>query len=242
MTFNSLGRPPASPAIFPPWPAELISSVERALQESWRALLRHYPHVLTTLDEDKITEALVDIMIDFRKRASVQGFTPAFFGVPTRDAKHRDWTGKWIDQMPDIKVPLALPRSNVAHDNHDAMFFECKVLFGKRQLRLYGDDGMERFVDGRYGWCMPHGHMVAYVLKAPSDQPHPALTTHFARARGKPPRTNGKRLAVHGTPTVVKPAVCSNTRDIVETEHLRAAPVLASGQNKIILRHLWLCI
>jgi len=242
VTFNSLGRPPAKYATFPPWPAALVSSVEQALQESWRALLQHYPHVLATRDEDKITEALVDIMIDVRKRASVPGFTPAFFGLPTRDAKHRDWTGKWIDQMPDMKVPLALPRANVAHDNHDAMFFECKVLFGKRQLRLYGDDGMERFVDGRYGWCMPHGHMVAYVLKAPSDQPHPALTTHLARTRGKPPRTNGKRLAVDGMPTVVEPAACVNTRDIVETEHLRAAPVLASGQNRIVLRHLWLCI
>ena len=241
MTFNSLGRPPAKYAVYPPWPAELVSSVERALQEAWRALLKHYPHVLATRDEDKITEALVDIMIDVRKRGSVPGFTPAFFGLPTRDAKHRDWTGKWIDQMPDMKVPLAFPRPNVAHDNHDAMFFECKVLFGKRQLRLYGDDGMERFVDGRYGWCMPHGHMVAYVLKAPSDQPQPALTTHFTRKRGKPPQTNGKRLAVDGAPSVVEPAACAITRDIVETEHLRSAPVLASGQNRIVLRHLWLC-
>ena len=106
MTFNSLGRPPARYAIFPPWPAELVSSVEQALQESWRALLQHYPHVLATLDEDKITEALVDIMIDVRKRASVPGFTPAFFGLPTRDAKHRDWTGKWIDQIELLPVPL----------------------------------------------------------------------------------------------------------------------------------------
>lgn len=241
MTFNSLGRPPVRYTIYPSWPVGLISSVEQALQASWRALLQHYPQVLATLDEDKITDALVDIMIDIRKCGSVPGFTPAFFGVPTRDAKHRDWTGKWIDQMPDMKVPLALPRSSVAHDNHDAMFFECKVLFGKRQLRLYGDDGIERFVDGRYGWCMPHGHMVAYVLKAPSDQPHQALITHFARKRDKPPRSNGTRLAVNGSPTVVGPAACANTRVIVETEHLRSAPVLASGQNTIVLRHLWLC-
>lgn len=241
MTFNSLGRPPVSYAIFPRWPAVFISSVEQALQESWCALLQHYPKVIATNDEDKITEALVEIMIDLRKNESVPGFTPAFFGVPTRDAKHRDWTGKWIDQMPDMKVPLAVPRPEVAHDNHDAMFFECKVLFGKRQLRLYGDEGMERFVDGRYAWCMPHGHMVAFVLQAPSDQPYSALTTHFARTRGKPPRTNGYRLAVVDSPTIVEPSACAYARDIVETKHLRAAPMLASGQNRVVLRHLWLC-
>lgn len=220
----------------------MIVVVEQAIRQAWRTLLLHHQDVLATRDEDRITDRLLDILVEIRRGATVPGFTAELFGQPVRDAKLSDWQGASIDKTPDITVYPARPRQGISHDRHDALFLECKVLDGARRLTQYGDQGIQRFLDGRYAWRMPHAHMVAYVFSANDRQPESALKKHFARMRADPPGlSNGQRLAVQRGPTEVLPEGCAHTRPIVQTDHLRSAPVLPGRENPIVLRHIWLC-
>lgn len=242
MTFTSLGRAPAQYDAYPPWNPSVIVVVEQAIRQAWRTLLRDHQDVLATRDEDRITDRLLDILVEMRKGATVPGFTAELFGQPVRDAKLSDWCGASIDKTPDITVYAARPRQGISHDRHDALFLECKVLDGARRLNQYGDQGIQRFLDGRYAWRMPHAHMAAYVFSATDRHPETALKNHFARKRAGPPRqSNGQRLAVCHGPTEVLPAGCAHTRPVVQTGHLRSAPVLPERDNLIVLRHIWLC-
>lgn len=242
MTFTSLGRAPAQYDAYPPWNPGVIVVVEQAIREAWRILLRDHQDVLATRDEDRISDRLLDILVEMRANDTVPGFTAELFCVPVRDAKLADWLGKSIDKTPDITVYPARPRQGISDGRHDALFLECKVLDGARRLTQYGDEGIERFLDGRYAWRMPHAHMVAYVFSAADRHPESALRGHFARKRAGPPRqSNGQRLAVRHGPTSVLPAGCAHTRPIVQTGHLRSAPVLPGRENAIVLRHIWLC-
>lgn len=242
MTFTSLGRAPAQYDAFPPWNHGVIVVVEQAIRQAWRTMLRDHQAVLATRDEDRITDRLLDILVDMRTGGSVRGFTANFFSVPVRDAKLPDWLGVSIDKTPDITVYPARPRPGISHARHDALFLECKVLHDQRRLRQYCDEGIQRFLDGRYAWRMPHAHMVAYVFSATDRQPESALATHFKRSRaGSPVQTNAHRVALETGPDQVGPAGCAHTRAVVQTSHLRSAPALHGRDNPIVLRHLWLC-
>lgn len=220
----------------------MIAVVEHAIRQAWRTLVLEHQAVLVTRDEDRITDRLLDVLVDMRAQGTVPGFTADLFGVPVRDAKLADWLGISIDKTPDITVYPAQPRQGISDGRHDALFLECKVLHGKRGLTKYGDEGIQRFLDGRYAWRMPHAHMVAYVFSATDRHPTSALKTHFARQRAGPPRqSNGQRLALREGPTEVSPAGCASTRPIIQTSHLRSAPILQGRDNPIVLRHLWLC-
>ena len=240
--FTSLGRAPAQYDTFPAWNPGVIVVVEQAIREAWRTMLRDHQAILATHDEDRITDCLLDILVDMRTAGSVPGFTANFFGMPARDSKLSDWLGVSIDKTPDITVYPARPRPGISHARHDALFLECKVLHRQRRLTQYGDEGIQRFLDGRYAWRMPHAHMVAYVFSATDRQPDSALTTHFERRRaGSLVQTNAQRLALESGPVQVAPAGCAHTRAVVQTSHLRSAPVLHGRDNPIVLRHLWLC-
>lgn len=220
----------------------MIIVVEQAIRQAWRTMLRDHQAVLATRDEDRITDRLLDILVGMRTDGSVAGFTAKLFGVPVRDAKLPDWLGVSIDKTPDITVYSARPRPGISHARHDALFLECKVLHGQRRLTQYGDEGIQRFLDGRYAWRMPHAHMVAYVFSATDRQPDSALTKYFKRNRtGSSLQTNAYRLALESGPVQVAPAGCAHTPAVVQTSHLRSAPVLHSCDNPIVLRHLWLC-
>jgi len=220
----------------------MIIVVEQAIRQAWRTLLRDHQAVLATRDEDRITDCLLDVLVEIRSDGSVPGFTANLFGVPVRDAKLPDWQGASIDKTPDITVYPARPRPGISHARHDALFLECKVLHDQRRLTQYGDEGIRRFLDGRYAWRMPHAHMVAYVFSAKDRHPDSALTTHFRRRRAGPPvQTNAQLLALEAGPVQVAPAGCAHTRAVVQTAHLRSAPVLQGRENPIVLRHLWLC-
>ena len=74
--------------------------------------------------------------------------------MPTRDSRLRDCYGESIDQSPDLTIYPAVPRRGIADDQHDALFFECKVLDKARGMDLYRANGIERFTgDAMHGEC-----------------------------------------------------------------------------------------
>ena len=127
MTFTSLGRVPTQYDAFAPWNPRVIAVVEHAIRQAWRILVLEHQAVLNTHDEDRITDRLLDVLVDIRTKGTVPGFTADLFGVPVRDAKLSDWLGASIDKTPDITVYPAQPRQGISDGRHDALFLECKV-------------------------------------------------------------------------------------------------------------------
>jgi hypothetical protein len=234
MSFVDLGTPPPSD-IYPAWPVTLIEKVDQALSMAWQRIQATHPEIIGTEDEDQITDQLVTELTLMRRRDEPTGFNSNFFGLPTRDGKLPNRSGKSIDQMPDLTIHLSHPRSGVTDDRHDALFYECKVLKGRRNLNLYRKHGIKRFLDGQYAWRMPHAGMIGYIFAPFPQSPLTALTDYFSKTVKK--MTIGATLGCSSSPMVAMSAPNSNVSDIASTVHTR--PTAGSGSNDIQLRHLW---
>lgn len=228
MAFSSIGVPPPSLAPYPPWDARMVSLVARALGEAWLILISHHIALVQAGDEDRITEQLKTELIALRSSDQPPGFNDALFGMPTRDSKLRDCHGRSIDQSPDLTIYPAKSRLGIADPQHDALFFECKVLDRTRGMDLYRAKGIERFTTGRYAWRMPHAGMLAYVLDKSECSPTAALARYFVRP-GAAGLTLGEGLGVFEPPGQVVSAWNRWLSDVAETRHLRTAPVVDLG-------------
>jgi hypothetical protein len=237
MSFTNLGTPPPVDAVYPSWGSALIGMVDRALCIAWERVKTRHPALLQKADEDRITDQLKTELVAMRRNNEPPGFNSNLFGVPTRDSKLKDATGESIDKTPDLTVYPAEPRAGVADDQHDALFFECKVLDAKKGLALYCNEGIRRFVDGRYAWRMPHAGMIAYVLGKADRCPIKSLTKHLARRKGT--STIGSELGCFNAPTVAMQSPGTMASDVAETCHMRHVKD-GTVLGEISLRHLWL--
>jgi hypothetical protein len=217
----------------------LVKVVEQALSEAWLRLIRDHSTLVSGGNEDAITDELMNALAALWGSEYPPGFHAGFFGIPMRDGKLPSWDGKSIDQMPDITIYPATPRQGIANYRHDALFFECKVLDKTRGMDLYRSQGIERFTQGRYAWCMPHAGMVAYVLEKSERSPTAVLTNYFARV-DQAGNTIGSQLGVSTLLTLAVKAKNAYVSDIAESKHLRSAPVVDGKKSLITLRHLWL--
>ena len=239
MTFANLGIPPAT-RTYPPWKKALIEKVDRALCLAWERVRQGYPHLIAGADEDLLTDQMKTELVALRKVDTPAGFNCYVFGVPMRDAKTRTGSGNSIDAMPDLTIHLAESRPDV-EDDHDALYFECKVVAPRRGLSLYDKNGIQRFVDGWYASRMPHAGMVAYALDVHHICPTTSLTPYLKKKERTLNTTNGARLRCISGPIKAMAAPGAMAADIAETVHGRSFPDQPHLRpSDISLRHLWL--
>jgi hypothetical protein len=231
MSFVDLGSPPPKD-VYTAWPKTLVERVESALSLAWSNIRTKYPSVIATQDEDIITDHLLTELTLMRKNDKPAGFNSNFFGVPIRDGKLPNHSGKSIDQMPDLTIHLAHPRPGVADDRHDALFYECKVLKSNRNLSLYRSKGIMRFLSGQYAWRMPHAGMIGYVFDFSLNSPLSTLTAYFSKKVRKV--AIGVALGCSNTPALAMASPNASTSSIISTIHTRSHNI---GQ--VELRHIW---
>ena len=86
--------------------------------------------------------------------------------------------------------------------SQDALFAECKPVDSAHPIaKHYCEGGIQRFVDGEYGWAMQEGMMIAYVRGSRT------IDTHLA-----PVLASENHWAALGTPRapeLVSPALSS---------------------------------
>lgn len=239
LIFSNLGIPPAA-GTYPAWRRSLIEVVERALCLAWERVRTSHPHLIDSQDEDRITDQLKSELVALRKSNEPVGFNSRVFGVPVRDAKARTGSGESIDAMPDLTVHLAQSRPDV-EDDHDALYFECKVIAPRKGLNLYDKKGMQRFVEGWYASRMPHAGMLAYALDAKHTCPTKSLGPYLDKKVAKASETNGERLKRRKGPIKVMAAPGNMAADIAETVHGREFDERSlTKPEDISLRHIWL--
>lgn len=235
MTFVNLGTPPST-VIYPSWRTSVIALVERALCEAWLRVKQHHPQLLPSAnaDEDLITDQLKTELVALRKTNTPNGFNDDLFGIPTRDSKLQNVSGSSIDPMPDLTIYLAKSRPAVTDDQHDALFFECKVIDKARPLSLYDKHGIQRFINGWYAGYMPHAGMIAYVLETSNKCPISSLAKYMDKTKIGSKDKNSVHLRCSSPPSKALPSPnTSIASDIAQSIHARPS------RPDISLRHLW---
>ncbi|ABC33650.1 hypothetical protein HCH_07035 [Hahella chejuensis KCTC 2396] len=232
MAFSSLGKAPVALQCNPRWHRTLLEATEAAIYLAWTRLKEQSDSVIEAKDEDRITNELLKELRRVRKNGDIARFIPEIFSVPTRDSKVESLNGDSIDQMPDITIYPANPREVVTDETQDALFYECKVLDGKRNLDRYRKDGIDRFLDGRYAWAMPHAGMIAYVFERRNTCPVSSLQSYFSRLLDGVPIA--ELVGCEEQPSKVFDALGVNVADVALTRHKRKKLPM------IDLRHLWL--
>lgn len=206
---------------YSPWPSIYIDTIENAIFAAWEALKSSDPD-LGGKNETQITTALQRSLIDLLNRDSIEGFVCEIFGIPTRDASVTDYLGN-IEKKPDLTFychtakPLCILRAH---------FYECKPI-GSSEVYI-GNDGLERFLDGRYAWAMPHAGMIAYVKRKRQVDALSELTSKL-----------GSPQSLVGIPTA---SISKKGCSVITTEHKRHFTVDGQLPGNIRIRHLWLSI
>lgn len=161
--FFNLGLPPKGPPPpFKAWQKRHLRIIERAIATAWGQAMRtaHGSTLLASGKEAEITAMLQDGLTDLLATASVHGFSAAVFGAPIRGQEIEDYSGLYIEKRPDLTFPRLSARPAI---NHNALFYECKILGRGRSLDDYIGEGIARFENGNYAWAMPQAGMIAYV-------------------------------------------------------------------------------
>lgn len=228
----SLGTPPHTPSSLPAWTLRHLRIVERAIVVAWSQLISTQDFNLwagSAIERD-ITLALQRQLVELLNTCEVKGFTPAAFAAPIRGQELENYTGEEKEKRPDLSF-IRLASRPVS--NHNAQFYECKIIGRGRSVDDYHKDGIMRFVDGRYAWAMPHAGMIAYVSPPPACIASTVLASYWEHCQANP--------SLGGMPTCDLEHDTSLTTPILITVHSRNLPASNLGAPPAItLRHLWL--
>lgn len=231
-TFYKFGLPPSLKlsAPYPAWSQKYIQTVELAVTTAWQCLVNNAStkQILDSGTEVEISIQLLDALGGLLNAKSIKGFTGHVFEPPVRGQELEDVTSKELEKRPDISIRL---RASSPSTQHNALFFECKVISPKRRVADYVNQGLIKFCDQRYAWGMPHAGMLAYVQNlAPSPQANIELKKYWKK--------NPTSFTVPACDVAVE---SSGSIFVTVTKHHRHKP-LPSGDasGDITLRHLWL--
>ncbi len=185
--------------------------------------------LLASGKEAELTAMLQDSLTDLLATASVHGFSAAVFGAPIRGQEIEDYSGLYIEKRPDLTFPRLSARPAI---NHNALFYECKILGRGRTLDDYIGEGVARFENGNYAWAMPQAGMIAYVAEAIWEgHGCEALSGRWTHATNAAPHC----------PVVPTEEDLSSLPVIAISIHARKF-ILRNGEvpGNITLRHIWL--
>lgn len=230
--------------LFPPYTFNLvlIQAIEDALRLAWSNTAKRRDVNLDSDKEESITAALQDELIKiYNSKENVPEFNDYFFHRPTRGEKHKDFSGKAIEMEPDLKVGIK-KREIPEFDLYYAYFIECKIIQRKDDsVARYAQEGIQRFVDGKYAWATTRAGMIAYVRReATHRQTTSSLRDYYNAGSLGDKRRASQALAREPQPADDNVTVVTTIHDRSFT--LRDEEWNDTGENPgpIILRHLWL--
>ena len=114
--------------------------------------------------------------------------------------------------------------------NHNAMFYECKILGRGRTIDHYIAQGVARFEKGHYAWAMPHAGMIGYLVTDSNQNAKSTLVERWMHPTSPASCAPIAKVQEDGSaPTI---AISTHARNFM----------LRNGElpGPIALRHLWL--
>jgi hypothetical protein len=140
-----------------PWTKAQVLSIQKAVEDSWRSINQED---LCSLNENNITDRL---------RTALEGVidTDLFSSHISKGEELSSYDNSSIDKRPDITIRRIESnpglRGTKLHQQ-DGLFIECKIVTNNTtNIKRYIEDGIDRFIDGRYAWGMRHAMMLGYL-------------------------------------------------------------------------------
>lgn len=220
-------------------PSPMISCAENAIRVAWQALTDtqlEYGIDLSKDNESLISYKLVQIL-NFLCRGvnkPSQEFVDfvEYFEAVNVGSGYQDYKGRSIMQPDFVLRPRNNPNPGL-DAGYYAIFVEAKIIgITGQQTSAYFQEGVERFLDGRYAWAMPHGLMVAYVR---SGQVVFDALSDYLNGKGHVEIFNVKQLPVFAKVPNRSPKVCVTVHERKWKYDNRSGT-----PGNIEIRHLWL--
>ena len=217
-------------------PSPMICCAEDAVRVAWKALVatqHNYGIDLSKDREDLISYKLMEVLNFLRAEESkpLPEFVEYFESVNVCSGC-RDYKDEHIKQPDFTLKPRNNPNPGI-DAGYYAIFVEAKVIGSAgQQTSEYFLEGVERFLDGKYGWAMSHGLMLAYVR---TGQVMLDALNDYLGIKKRQSRFNVKQLPFFAKSPNRAPKVCV-------TEHARKWIYVdrSGAPGDIEVRHLWL--
>ncbi len=223
MTTMIIGKPP--PPILRALPGTDLHRILKYAVETWGWLLMHYPNAHTfSYDEPALSRSFCEALNDDERKRN-NGINGEFVTEAHELLRKPDGTVIQYGRT-DIKFIFG-------GEGAPVIVIECKKLDGDTPARrAYCNDGVMRFVSGKYAKNNPHGIMCGFSTSVSAEQVQ--LAAYISDSN----RSVSLHCIVGGSGSpLTQPSICAPTIAIFDTTHNR--PNLSHGQS-ITLAHLLL--
>lgn len=229
--FLHLGSPPKGPPPpFEAWSARQLKVLDKAIALAWgRSMAAPLGRaLLASGTEVQITAMLQDALTALLNSGTLPGFSTSLYGPPIRGQEMEDYSGVRLEKRPDLTISRLSARPVM---NHNAMFYECKILGRGRTIDHYITQGVARFEKGQYAWAMPHAGMIGYLVTDSSQNAKSTLVERWMHPTAPSSCAPLTEVQEDGSAPLAI-AISTHARDFV----------LRNGESPgpIALRHLWL--
>ena len=154
-----------------------------------------------------------------------------FAGQPVQAVPKAPLFGHGAGQaVPDLSIVLS------GAERRFPLVAEAKILDASaaKTIRLYGETGIRRFVDGEYAWGNREAFMIGYVRDGSSIEE--TLTGFLSAADESHPQ----RYRLASLPVAVNTAACELARTCHERGFVYIGQTPPNNPGPISLWHLWL--
>lgn len=118
-------------------------------------------------------ELLLNRMLDSDPPV-LAGFSKAFFQTVVRGAELNNHDGSLPEKRPDLAFRSTRTQPLLVFPEQCVLLVECKIVDHAHPMKLYGRNGIQRFVDGTYSWAVSSAMMLGYSR----DDYHPTVQLH----------------------------------------------------------------
>ena len=204
----------------PPVQRRHLKVIAETLVAAWDGLRVDHEEVVRNKEEKE-----VNTLMESRLNSICEQKTPwsTLVAGVARGKETINYDGSKLETRPDLSIHLTRRSSRLS------LIVECKLLDSKKQktIDLYCEEGLARFVEGRYAWYAHEAFMLAYVRD--NSTIAGCLTPHLAQKQKKSPDP----FLTEQLPRTINHI----TNDLAISRHGRSFP---DNPGVIDVWHLWL--
>ena len=201
--------------------ARHLTIIAEFLVRAWQALLKTQELVMRTKEEPEINALMESRLLSFLDEG---GEWSTLVSNVIRGKESHSFNGSSLEKRPDLSIVLTI-RASLRFP----LIVECKLIdkTARKEVGLYVDQGLARFLDGEYAWNTQEAFMLAYVRDGSTIGD--CLTPHLAERQNRVPDP----FLTEQLPQTVK----LPSQDLAQSRHGRRFP---NNPGPIAIWHLWL--
>lgn len=201
--------------------ARHLTIIAEFLVRAWQALLETQEVVMRTKEEPEINALMESRMLSFLDEG---GEWSTLVSNVIRGKESHSFNGSSLEKRPDLSIVLTIRASLRL-----PLIVECKLIdkTARKEVGLYGDQGLARFLNGEYAWYAQEAFMLAYVRDGSTIRD--CLTPHLAERQNRAPDP----FLTEQLPQPVQLPF----QDLAQSCHGRRFP---NNPGPIAIWHLWL--